>query len=215
MALLQLLVLASLMATSGWSIMTPVCPPLQMQANARLACRVRMQEAAEGAAPEPAAAAADASAEQEAPAGTFTEELLDAIAAEDAPLGGGFDSNPVFIKSDNPTETLEPSQGYTNAVLVEEARQKFKMHETDTGSSQVQIAVLTARITYMTAHMQKNKKDYASLRGLTAMVTRRRQLLEYLLREDVGEFERITSELNIRTNQLLKPKLSGARGRRV
>lgn len=209
MALLQLLVLASLMTTSGWSIITPVCPPLQTQASARLACRVRMQEAAEGAA-EPAAATAE-----DAPAGTFTEELLDAIAAEDAPLSGGFDSNPVFLKSDNPTTTLEPSQGYTNAVLVEEARQKYKMHETDSGSSQVQIAVLTARISYMTSHMQKNKKDYASLRGLTAMVTRRRKLLEYLLRTDVGEFERLTSELNIRTNQLLKPKLSGARGRRV
>ena len=67
----------------------------------------------------------------------------------------------------------------------------------------------------MTEHMQNNKKDYSSLRGLTAMVTRRRKLLEYLLREDVGEFKRLTSELGIRTNQLLKPKLSGARGRRV
>ena len=77
------------------------------------------------------------------------------------------------------------------------------------------IAVLTARITYMTKHMQENKKDYASLRGLTRMVTRRRKLLEYLLREDLDEFKRITSDLGIRTRQLLKPKLSGARGRRV
>jgi len=80
---------------------------------------------------------------------------------------------------------------------------------------QVQVAVLTARIAYMTKHMQENKKDYASLRGLTRMVTRRRKLLEYLLREDLDEFKRITSDLGIRTRQLLKPKLSGARGRRV
>jgi small subunit ribosomal protein S15 len=79
----------------------------------------------------------------------------------------------------------------------------------------VQIAVLTARIGYMTTHMQQNKKDYASLRGLTAMVTRRRKLLEYLLKEDLAEFKRITAELGIRTSQLLKPKLAGARGRRV
>ena len=79
----------------------------------------------------------------------------------------------------------------------------------------MQIAVLTARIAYMTAHMQEHKRDYASLRGLTAMVVRRRKLLEYLLREDVDEFKRITSELGIRTRQLLKPKLSGARGRRL
>ena len=75
--------------------------------------------------------------------------------------------------------------------------------------------MLTARIAYMTKHMQENKKDYASLRGLTTMVTRRRKLLEYLLKEDLSEFKRLTSELGIRTNQLLKPKLSGARGRRV
>ena len=67
----------------------------------------------------------------------------------------------------------------------------------------------------MTKHMQENKKDYASLRGLTAMVTRRRKILEFLLKTDIEEFKRLTSELGIRTNQLLKPKLSGARGRRL
>merc|ERR1719316_711181 len=108
---------------------------------------------------------------------------------------------------------LEPLESYTNEQKVLEMREKYKVHPTDTGSSQVQIAVLTARIQYMTAHMNKNKKDYASLRGLTAMVTRRRKLLEFLLREDLPEFKRITLELGIRTNQLLKPKLTGARGR--
>merc|ERR1711988_817340 len=102
-----------------------------------------------------------------------------------------------------------------NSLSVEDMRNKYKLHENDTGSSQVQIAVLTARIAYMTKHMESNKKGYSSLRGLTAMVTRRRKLLEYLLREDLAEFKRLTSELGIRTNQLLKPKLSGARGRRI
>merc|ERR1719310_1957139 len=99
-------------------------------------------------------------------------------------------------------------------MTVEAAKAKYRLHENDCGS-QVQIAVLTARIQYMTKHMQANKKDFASLRGLNAMVTRRRKLLEYLLREDLDEFKRLTSELGIRTNQLLKPKLAGARGRRV
>ena len=112
-------------------------------------------------------------------------------------------------------EELAPLPSYVNHLTVEEAKKKYKTHETDTGSAQVQVAVLTARIAYLTKHMQENKKDYASLRGLTAMVNRRKKLLEYLLREDVGEFKRLTSELGIRTNQLLKPKLSGARGRRV
>ena len=57
---------------------------------------------------------------------------------------------------------------------VEALRAKYALHENDTGSAQVQIAVLTARIAYLTKHMQDNRKDYASLRGLTQMVTRRR-----------------------------------------
>jgi small subunit ribosomal protein S15 len=98
---------------------------------------------------------------------------------------------------------------------VEGIRAKYMKHEQDTGSAQVQVAVLTARIAYMTKHMEQNRKDYASLRGLTAMVTRRRKLLEFLLRDDATEFYRLTSELGIRTRELLKPKLTGARGRRA
>ena len=108
---------------------------------------------------------------------------------------------------------LEPLMRHGNALAVEELKAKYALHESDTGSTQVQIGILSARIAYMTKHMKENKKDYASLRGLTAMVTRRRKLLEYLLKSDVDEFKRITSELGIRTNRLLKPKLGGARGR--
>jgi small subunit ribosomal protein S15 len=109
---------------------------------------------------------------------------------------------------------LDSLSSYSNSITVEAMREKYKMHENDSGSAQVQVAVLTARIAYLTKHMQENKKDYASLRGLTAMVTRRRKLLEYLLKEDLAEFKRITTELGIRTNKLLQPKLQGARGRR-
>jgi len=143
----------------------------------------------------------------------FTEDLLDALAADDSPLSD-FESTPVFVKNED-ADALEPLASYTNMMTVEAAKAKYKLHDNDSGSSQVQIAVLTARIQYMTKHMQENKKDFSSLRGLNAMVTRRRKLLEYLLREDLSEFKRLTGELGIRTNQLLKPKLAGARGRRM
>ena len=184
-----------LTATSAWLVQPmPSGAARQVVGQAAEACRsVRMQESGDAEA--------------------FTEDLLDALAA-DEPMG---DSTPsgTFVSADGDAEELAPLPSYLNHKTVEEARQKWKTHQTDTGSVQVQVAVLTARIAYMTKHMQENKKDYASLRGLTAMVTRRRKLLEYLLREDLPEFKRITAELGIRTNQLLKPKLAGARGRRV
>ena len=188
-----LMLLVCLSTTSGWLVpMSGAVRP----ALGPSACRsARMQEA-------------DATQTTAA----FTEDLLDALAA-DEPLPA-MDTGGVFVTAEG-AEELEPMPSYTNHRTVEEARQKYKTHDTDTGSVQVQVAVLTARIAYMTKHMQDNKKDYASLRGLTAMVTRRRKLLEYLLREDLPEFKRVTAELGIRTNQLLKPKLAGARGRRV
>lgn len=166
-----------------------------------------MQEgAADAAAPVAEAAAED-------PVSDFTEDLLDALSADDEPLVE-IDEPAEFSKGAEDVE-LAPLGSWSNEQAVEALRSKYALHENDTGSSQVQIAVLTARIAYMTKHLETNKKDYSSLRGLTAMVTRRRKLLEYLLREDLPEFKRLTSELGIRTNQLLKPKLSGARGRRV
>eukprot|EP00967_Tisochrysis_lutea_P120155 scaffold196759_cov33-Tisochrysis_lutea.AAC.1 len=202
--MLQLLLVSGLSLVSAL-VVSPVCPaPRAAVALAPAACcGVRMDEAAEAAAAPPAE-----------PVDDFTEDLLDALAADEVPLSS-METQAVFVKSENPDEVLEPRVAYTNFQSVEEMRQKYRLHASDTGSAQVQIAVLTARIQYMTAHMQKNKKDYASLRGLTAMVVRRRKLLEYLLREDLDEFNRITSELNIRTNQLMKPKLQGARGRRT
>ena len=163
-----------------------------------------MQEGADA----PAAGAAEAAVSD------FTEDLLEALTTDDEPLAE-FEEQPAQMVKGADGVELAPLGSYNNEQAVEALRSKYALHENDTGSSQVQIAVLTARIAYMTKHMQENKKDYASLRGLTAMVTRRRKLLEYLLREDFPEFKRLTSELGIRTNQLLKPKLSGARGRRV
>jgi len=223
-SLLQLSTLASLLVAAPGLLVTPTCPARSSHAAsaAPLACSLSSLRMADDAPLEgtvvqesPAAdAAAGAAAEGGA---SFTEDLLDALAADEAPLSGsalGLDGAQALSLSFDDVE-LEPLQSYTNYKLVEDARAKYKLHEGDTGSATVQIAVLTARITYMTAHMQKNKKDYASLRGLTKMVTRRRKLLEYMLKQDLDEFKRVTSELGIRTNKLLKPKLRGARGRRV
>jgi len=143
------------------------------------------------------------------------DDLRSLLEGEVAAMEGSPMSEMAQFEVNETAEALAPLLSYTNSMAVEEAKEKFKLHENDTGSAQVQIAILSARIQYMTKHMQENKKDYSSLRGLTAMVTRRRKLLEYLLREDVPEFMRITSELGIRTNQLLKPKLQGARSRRA
>ncbi|KAL1514658.1 hypothetical protein AB1Y20_003748 [Prymnesium parvum] len=214
--MLQTVALASLIATSSW-IVAPVARPAGAQATA-LATRksfvLHMQDSAAGEPAPVAEATVPAMEASEESLTDFTEDLLDALAADDSPLSE-MDASPGFVKNSEAEEQLEPLASYTNAMTVEDAKMKYRLHENDCGSSQVQIAVLSARIQYLTTHMQENKKDYASLRGLSAMVTRRRKLLEYLLSEDVDEFKRLTSELGIRTTQLLKPKLAGARGRRL
>lgn len=68
----------------------------------------------------------------------------------------------------------------------------------DTGSPEVQIAVLTVRINQLSEHMQANKKDFASRRGLLAMVAKRRKLLDYVKAKDEGRYQAIIKKNNIR-----------------
>ena len=75
---------------------------------------------------------------------------------------------------------------------------KYGKNEADTGSSAVQIALLTTKITEMTEHLKKNKKDKSSMRGLIAMVNKRRKLMNYLKKEDLTKFNSLTDELKIR-----------------
>jgi small subunit ribosomal protein S15 len=75
---------------------------------------------------------------------------------------------------------------------------KFRSHETDTGSPEVQIALLSERITLLTEHLKKNKKDHSSRRGLLKMVGKRRRLLNYLARVDARRYEKIIKELGLR-----------------
>ena len=74
----------------------------------------------------------------------------------------------------------------------------FQAHETDTGSSEVQIAILSARITYLTEHFRTHKKDHHSRRGLLKLVGRRRRLLDYLKSQDYGRYQRVIQRLGIR-----------------
>jgi len=75
---------------------------------------------------------------------------------------------------------------------------KFAINEEDTGSPDVQVAILTKRISVLTGHLAKNKKDYHSQRGLMLMVGRRKRLLAYLRKKDSTRYEAIIKNLNIR-----------------
>jgi small subunit ribosomal protein S15 len=76
--------------------------------------------------------------------------------------------------------------------------QKYKSHETDTGSPRVQIAVLTERINYLTGHFKTHSKDHHGRRGLLKMVGKRKRLLEYLRSNDVEGYRRVIGELGLR-----------------
>ena len=80
-----------------------------------------------------------------------------------------------------------------NALII-----KFQRKEGDTGSPEVQIALLTARITSLTEHLKANKKDHHSRRGLLKMVGHRRNLLNYLMKKDITRYRAIIEKLNIR-----------------
>ena len=75
---------------------------------------------------------------------------------------------------------------------------KYRTHESDTGSPEVQVALLTSRIAYLTDHFQSNAKDHHSRRGLLQMVGRRRRLLEYLRSEDAGRYHKLIERLGLR-----------------
>ncbi len=80
----------------------------------------------------------------------------------------------------------------------EEMIEKFKLHETDTGSPEVQVAILTHRITYLTEHLKEHKKDHHSRRGLLILVGRRRSLLDYLKKKDINRYRTLIEKLGLR-----------------
>ena len=79
-------------------------------------------------------------------------------------------------------------------VIIESAR----VHEKDTGSPEVQVSLLTARINHLTEHLKNNKNDHHSRRGLLKMVGRRRNLLAYLQKKDIERYRALIAKLGLR-----------------
>ena len=75
---------------------------------------------------------------------------------------------------------------------------EYRTHEKDTGSCDVQIALLTARINHLTEHLRDHRKDFHSRRGLLQMASRRRKLLDYLKRHDLAKYNDLLQRLNLR-----------------
>ena len=82
----------------------------------------------------------------------------------------------------------------SKSTLIE----RYKVNEKDTGSPEVQIALLSERITYLNDHFRVHRKDHSSRRGLLIMVGQRRRLLEYLKRQDSGRYQQVIEKLRIR-----------------
>ncbi len=75
---------------------------------------------------------------------------------------------------------------------------EFQLHEKDTGSADVQVAMLTSRIAQLTEHLKANAKDHSSRRGLLQMVAQRRSLLDYLSRSESDRYKKLIERLNLR-----------------
>jgi small subunit ribosomal protein S15 len=75
---------------------------------------------------------------------------------------------------------------------------KFQTHEGDTGSPEVQVALITERVTHLTEHLKNNHKDHHSRRGLLKMVGQRRALLDYLKRQDLERYKKLIETLGLR-----------------
>ncbi len=88
---------------------------------------------------------------------------------------------------------MPPEQENKGAVI-----DRFQRHESDTGSPEVQIALLSGRIGYLTEHFKAHKKDHHSRRGLLKLVGKRRRLLDYLKEKDVKKYKAVIEELGIR-----------------
>jgi small subunit ribosomal protein S15 len=116
----------------------------------------------------------------------------------EAPALGFFDSPTSFLAAGD-THDFRRCSGM--ALPVEEKRaiiEKYRIHQQDTGSPEVQIAILTERINGLTEHLKEHKKDHHSRRGLLKMVGQRRNLLNYLKDKDIERYRAIVEKLGLR-----------------
>ncbi len=86
----------------------------------------------------------------------------------------------------------------TEAINKQELITEYKTHDKDTGSCEVQVALLSARINHLTEHLRVHRKDFHSRRGLLAMTSRRRKLLDYLKRHDLAKYTELIQRLKLR-----------------
>ena len=102
----------------------------------------------------------------------------------------------------NAPDVVEKEKGHTQRMLDGDTRaqitQEYQKHPNDTGSTELQVAILTARIQQLTGHLRVHKKDVHSRRGLVNMVSKRRRLLNYLTNEDVGRYQSLITRLGLR-----------------
>jgi small subunit ribosomal protein S15 len=96
---------------------------------------------------------------------------------------GFFDYNRPFVMAES-NQTLELKE--------------FQLHDKDTGSADVQVALLTRRIEHLTEHLKANQKDHSSRRGLLKMVAQRRSLLDYLSKTEADRYKNLIEKLNLR-----------------
>lgn len=85
-----------------------------------------------------------------------------------------------------------------DTISKEDVIAQYKLHDKDTGSCEVQVALLSARISHLTDHLREHKKDFHSRRGLIAMTSKRRKLLDYLKRTELEKYNDLIKRLNLR-----------------
>ena len=85
-----------------------------------------------------------------------------------------------------------------DSAVKAEIRQEYQQHEKDTGSVEVQVALLSRRISDLTGHLQSHKGDHNSRRGLILMVSKRRRLLDYLRDSDLARYQKLIERLGLR-----------------
>jgi small subunit ribosomal protein S15 len=111
---------------------------------------------------------------------------------------GGSGMGPFLLPSCISTCVKEVRTMALQKDTKKEVISKFRLHELDSGSPEVQIALLTERITALTEHFKVHKKDFASRRGLLKLVGRRRKLLDYLKKSRIEKYRELIKELNLR-----------------
>jgi len=97
-------------------------------------------------------------------------------------------------------DIVNASQSEVNQYDLARAVEKSQRHISDTGSPEVQVAVLTTRITRLAAHLKENHKDRHSHRGLMGLVNQRRKMMQYLKKKDLTRYSSLLKELNLRDN---------------